>query len=156
MKELDQAIQEKREQLKILQAELSALENFKRRLSGQPDVVENTDKAKVSRRVSNLKGIILNLLKEVGKRGLNATSAVDMARKNGISLERASVSSLLSRLKGDGIVLHVGDVYVLKEIAHQESPSEEGIRPSSTFLDTLESPAGSASIFPHPLASKGR
>ncbi|MDE0717482.1 MAG: hypothetical protein OXH64_06040 [Rhodospirillaceae bacterium] len=60
-----------------------------------------------------IKGVVLELLEDVGTTGLNATTAVTLAEKRGITLERASVSSLLSRLKADGIVEFDGTMYRL-------------------------------------------
>ena len=62
-------------------------------------------------RRTNTKGIVLQLLDEVGTLGLNAATAVEMAHKRGVTLERSSVSSLLSRLKADGVVMLEGDRY---------------------------------------------
>lgn len=156
VKELDQAISEKKEQLKILQAELNALESLKRRISGFSGFSEVTIK-KNSRRTSNLKGIVLDMLKEVGIRGLNAGTAVELARQRGLSLERASVSSLLSRLKGDGIVKHEGDVYILKEMLHEEDSSKGQIIMGREINgELLGQSDSSANILPHPAASKGR
>ncbi|TNC07103.1 hypothetical protein FF100_33570 [Methylobacterium terricola] len=68
------------------------------------------------RRVAT-KGIVLDLLSDVGTTGLNAQSAVDMAANRGIDLDKASVSSLLSRLKKDEVVVYDGDRYRLKKFA---------------------------------------
>lgn len=63
------------------------------------------------------KGIVLDLLKDVGTRGLNAQTAVDLAHERGVTLDKASVSSLLSRLKKDDVVIYDNEVYRLKEFA---------------------------------------
>lgn len=63
----------------------------------------------------SVKTTVLDLLKEAGRRGLNAATAVDLAKSKGIELERGSVSSLLSRLKTDDVVIYDGSVYRLKE-----------------------------------------
>jgi hypothetical protein len=61
------------------------------------------------------KGVILGLLKDVGTTGLDAASAVELANGRGVTLDRASVSSLLSRLKKDEIVTYDGEKYRLTE-----------------------------------------
>lgn len=66
------------------------------------------------------KGVVLDLLRDVGTRGLNAQTAVDLANKRGVTLDRASVSSLLSRLKKDEIVVFDNEVYRLKEFAPRD------------------------------------
>lgn len=63
----------------------------------------------------SVKSTVLQLLAEVGAAGLNANSAVTLADKKGIRLERGSVSSLLSRLKNDGIVTYSDDRYRLPQ-----------------------------------------
>lgn len=63
------------------------------------------------------KGIVLDLLRDVGTTGLNAITAVDLASQRGVTLDRASISSLLSRLKKDDVVAYDGERYRLKEFA---------------------------------------
>ena len=66
-------------------------------------------------RRGNVKGLLLNMLMEVGTSGLNASSAVEISERRGVPLDRATVSSLLSRLKADGAVDYDGTVYRLKK-----------------------------------------
>jgi len=75
------------------------------------------------------KAIVLDLLRDVGTTGLNAQVAVDLANKRGVTLDRASVSSLLSRLKADGIVAFDGDKYRLNEFAPNRSPDDATVIP---------------------------
>ena len=64
-----------------------------------------------------IKALVLELLEDVGTTGLNAATAVNMASTRSTPLERASVSSLLSRLKGDGIIEFDGSMYRLPKFA---------------------------------------
>lgn len=66
----------------------------------------------------NVKGTILDLLRQAGTTGLNAQSAVDIAQARGITLDKGSVSSLLSRFKREGLVVYDGEKYKLKQFAH--------------------------------------
>lgn len=66
---------------------------------------------------SNVKNMVLRLLQEMGDLGLNAATAVELANKEGLNLERNTVSSLLSRLKADGTVVYDGSLYRLREFA---------------------------------------
>lgn len=61
----------------------------------------------------NVKKTLLTLLEDVGPEGLNAATAVELANRKGEKLERATVSSLLSRFKSDGVVTHDGSLYRL-------------------------------------------
>ncbi len=63
----------------------------------------------------NLKATILDLLKEAGTTGLNATSAVEIAARRGITLNRGSVASNLSRMVKDKAVTYDGTRYRLPE-----------------------------------------
>lgn len=76
----------------------------------------------------SVKNTVLDLLEDAGRRGVNAATAVDLAKAKGITLERGSVSSLLSRLKTDGIVNHDGNVYRLKKFT--EMPGVTPLRTS--------------------------
>ena len=85
---------------------------------------EPTSAATAKRGPSN-KAIVLDLLKEVGTTGLNAGTAVSLANNRGVTLDRNSVSSMLSRLKRDGVVVYDGEKYRLKEFAPKETAERE-------------------------------
>ena len=58
-----------------------------------------------------IKEVVLRLLSENAERGLVAIDVVDLAKAQGITLDRNSVSSLLSRFKRDGIVEYIERKY---------------------------------------------
>ena len=62
-----------------------------------------------------LKATILDLLKEAGASGLNASTAVEFAARKGIKLNRGSVASNLSRMVKDKAIVYDGDKYRLPE-----------------------------------------
>lgn len=70
-----------------------------------------------SPRRSNVKGITLQLLEESGSEGLSASEVVERAQNRGHTLDRGSVSSLLSRLKKEGTLIYDGSKYYLAENA---------------------------------------
>lgn len=70
----------------------------------------------------NVKTMVLDLLDEVGTTGLNAVTAVDIAKRRGIQLDKGSVSSLLSRLKKDDVVVYDNDKYRLKKFVQRPQP----------------------------------
>lgn len=111
MKAIQQSLDAKRAQLNKLQIEIAALEDVLRMASGTPIAAA----AKPRSRRSNLKGWVIDLLKERGDMGLNANVAVEIAQGRGEEIERGSVSSLLSRLKSEGIVEHDGNNYRLRK-----------------------------------------
>jgi hypothetical protein len=90
-------------------------------------LLDNSTDAKGAPRSSrSVKTVVLDLLKEMGTTGLNATTAVELANRRGISLNAASVGSTLSRFKRDGVVSLYGDKYRLAEF---DPPSEGTVRP---------------------------
>jgi hypothetical protein len=73
-----------------------------------------TSRARFARR-GNAKAILLGLLREVGANGLNAASAVDMAKRLGLKIEPGTAASYLSRMNTQGVVIRVGKNYRLPE-----------------------------------------
>lgn len=74
----------------------------------------------------SVKGILLDLLEEAGTTGINASSAVEIANRRGITLDRGTVSSLLSRLKRDEVAAYDGERYRLKKfVAPQKGEADE-------------------------------
>jgi hypothetical protein len=118
MRFVEEAIARKREEIKKLQIELAALEDVLKRAS--PDALPQRKRAPRS----NVKNLVLELLEEVGRTGLNAASAVERAERRGERLERGTVSSLLSRLKHDRVVKYDGTVYRLGKYGSDEGASD--------------------------------
>jgi hypothetical protein len=63
------------------------------------------------------KGALVELLREVGTTGLTSTSAVEMATRRGMRLERGTAASTLSRMKAEEIVVYDGERYRLPEFS---------------------------------------
>ena len=119
-KEMKKRLLEERERL-LRQRE--ALDNEIKGIERAIALVSEEESSKPSSgKRTQIKGIVLDLLDDVGTTGLNATDAVELANKKGLTIERASVSSLLSRLKRDGIVVYDGNKYRLSKYA----PTDDG------------------------------
>lgn len=103
MKLLFAQIEEKEEEIKVLSAQVSALRQVYDAASGAP----------VKKRAprTNIKGLVLQLIGEVGADGLNAKKACEMARLRGVELNPKSVSSLLSRLSADDVLWYDQTTY---------------------------------------------
>lgn len=114
------------EQRDKLLAEIEALRNKVAGIELAISLLEQSSKAEPSTTRGRVKSVILDLLQEAGTTGLNATSAVKIANRRGVSLDRASVSSLLSRLKKDEIIVYDGDVYRLPQFAPDDNTSTAG------------------------------
>lgn len=107
-----------------LEAQLEALKNKIAGVRLAIDVLEGNDEDDVADEPGRaprgaVKEALFELLKEAGKTGLNAHSAVEMAKRRGIELDRGTVSSTLSRMKRDGAVDHDGERYRLKGLEQQ-------------------------------------
>ena len=112
-------------EIEKLRAQESLIRDMIREANGEP-------KAKLRAPRSNVKQAVLDLLDQVGAAGLNAGIAVDMAAKVGVTLERGTVSSLLSRLKNEGAVDYDNTVYRLKKFK-VDGPNVHPLRTSGVF-----------------------
>lgn len=101
------AFQEKREaieaQILALTNQLKGLEMAIAIYSGQGQENATILKTKPPRG-KNVKETVLTLVENSGVNGINAIGVVETAKNMSIHLERASVSSLLSRLKKEGVL----------------------------------------------------
>lgn len=103
-----------------LEAEIEALRNKRAGVQLAIDVLERDDADEDAgdetgrARRGAVKEALFTLLRAAGDTGLNAASAVEMGKQRGIDLDRATVSSTLSRMKRDGAVDHDGERYRLK------------------------------------------
>lgn len=83
------------------------IESIKAALAiARDEPVPGVPDAKAKMRRGAVKEHVIRLVSENAERGLVATELVELAKAQGIELERSSVSSLLSKLKEDGIFEH--------------------------------------------------
>lgn len=101
-----------------LQQQLAGVEMTIRVMRGEPTTAPRPRAAR-----SNVKNYILTLLEESGTVGLNAAKAVEIAEARGDTLERGTVSSLLSRFKADNVVTYDGSVYRLTRHSKESTAS---------------------------------
>jgi DNA-binding PadR family transcriptional regulator len=106
-------------EIEALRHKVEGLEMAMGLIGGQNDEA-STLRAGGKRR-SNVKGLIIGLLTEAGTSGLNAISTVERASRKGVILPRPTASSILSRLKADGVAVYDGNVYRLKEFSNNMS-----------------------------------
>lgn len=108
-------------QIAGLQHELAGLDRAIRVLKG-----EHGAPLAAKPRVA-VKDVVLGLLDEFRETGLSAGETVERAYEREIALDRASVSSLLSRLKREGILTFDGSKY---RIASREKSALESAIPT--------------------------
>lgn len=125
-----QDMQRLKEQRDRLLYEMEAIRNKIAGIEMAMALLENGDAAEralaPSRRIRlGVKSFVLDLLAELGTTGLNAASAVEIGARRGVHLDRQSVSSLLSRLKNEGVVMYEGERYKLPQFAQKQSPEAE-------------------------------
>ncbi len=122
LRDLDLAMRE----VEKIKAQEELIRDMIREAKGEP-------KVKLRAPRSNVKQTILDLLEQAGTSGLNGASAVETAAKAGVSLERGTVSSLLSRLKNEGVVAYDGSVYRLAKHKVDGVPNVHPLRTSGVF-----------------------
>ncbi len=95
------------------------------RTLGDETAPADTDKRN---RRGDLKDVVLSLFEEAAEGGLSSQACVRWAKdRRGIDLHPGSVSSLLSRLKADGVLFYDGDRYRLKRYAGPRNPTREAV-----------------------------
>lgn len=107
-------------ELAAAQARLQEVESLIRAMSGEAMPEPSTATAGRVRR-GDLNNIVLSLYEQAAEAGLSTSECVGMASKAGTPLKATSVSSLLSRLKADGILMYDGERYRLKRFAGPRS-----------------------------------
>lgn len=91
-----------RSQIDALQNQLLGIERAIVLLEG--GTLPSGGQASNKERARNVKDTVLGLLAEAGDVGLSVTRVLEIAQARGVNVERASVSSLLSRLKREGVL----------------------------------------------------
>jgi hypothetical protein len=109
-------------ELAAVQARLSEVESLMRAMSGEAAPEPASPMLKRVRR-GDLNNIVLGLYEQAAGVGLSTAECVAAAAKAGTPLKATSVSSLLSRLKSDGVLMYDGERYRLKRFAGPRSAS---------------------------------
>ena len=114
MKDMRERLENIRREIGKLQAQESLLLDMLGEEQKQPD----------SKRApkGSVKIKVLEMLESQGRSGLNAAKAVELSEAEGETLDRGSVSSLLSRLKQDDVVVYDGSNYRLKKYTIMPRP----------------------------------
>lgn len=121
-RDLDLALRE----VEKIKAQEALILDMQREARGEP-------RTKVRSPRRNVKQTLLDLLTKAGEAGLNAALAVETAAKEGLTLERGTVSSLLSRLKHEGVVTYDGSLYRLTKPKQDAPPNVHPLRTSGVF-----------------------
>jgi len=108
MKALEARLDGVMREIEKLRAQEALLRDMMREASGEPKFKPRAPR-------SNVKQTVLEFLEQAGAVGINATGIVEGAAQGGITLERGTVSSLLSRLKGDRIAYYENNAYRLEK-----------------------------------------
>ena len=101
-----------RERLNTIRGEIAVLRGQEALLL---EMMNEAPKEPAAKRAAkgSVKIRVLELLEKQGRSGLNAAKAVELSEAAGDVLDRGSVSSLLSRLKQDDVVVYDGVNYRL-------------------------------------------
>lgn len=124
---------ELRESLKAqiagLTQQLEGVEMAIRAMSGERIPSVSTGRSRGVSRI-NVKQYLLDLLAKRADLGLNASLAVEIAEKEGHKIERATVSSLLSRFKAENLVAYDGEFYRPQKVKAASEQSKPGDAPA--------------------------
>lgn len=99
-----------RDQIAALQNELKGVQWSIAQVTGEPS---SPIVAAIVRRARNVNETVLRLVTAAGPKGLSALDLVERAQTEGITLNRGTVSSLLSRLKREGTLVYNGTEYAV-------------------------------------------
>jgi hypothetical protein len=78
--------------------------------------------------------LLLELLREAGSAGLNAYIVADIAARRGVRVNRSSMSSMLSRMKRDGLLVYEDARYKLKEFGKAPDREAHFVRSATNEL----------------------
>ena len=120
LKLLDERRKQLKTELAALQARLNEVESLMRAMGGEAPAEPVVGPPSRARR-GDLNNIVLSLYEQAAEAGLSSSECVEKAEKAGTPLKAASVSSLLSRLKADGVLMYDGERYRLKRFAGPRS-----------------------------------
>ena len=122
VKDMKERLEDIRREIGKLQAQEALLLD----MMGEEPIEKTTKRAPKG----SVKSRVLEMLETQGRNGLNAAKAVELSEAGGEPLDRGSVSSLLSRLKQDGVVAYDGKNYRLKRYAGDTVVSVTPLRTS--------------------------
>jgi hypothetical protein len=110
-----QRLTELRDRLKAdIDRHEAAIEALRNQLIGIDQAIKTLGGEAVgtgSSRRTNVKKTVMQIIHDVGRQGVTAVEVVARAQAIGKTLDRASVSSLLSRLKREGTLVFNGERY---------------------------------------------
>ena len=116
-----------RTELEAARARLQEVENLIKMFGGEA-MVQAPPQNETRARRGDLKSLVLGLYEEAAESGLSTHGCIAAAKDRGVDIQPASVSSLLSRLKSDGVLFYDGDRYRLKRYAGPRSaPTQEAV-----------------------------
>lgn len=121
-------LEDRRNQLRAdlgaVKARLDEVESLIRAMGGEgasePSIAPSAAEPARTRR-GDLNNLVLSLCEQAAEAGLSSAECVERASRAGTALKPASVSSLLSRLKADGVLMYDGERYRLKRFAGPRS-----------------------------------
>jgi len=92
-----------------LKAQIEALQNQLKGLDTAISLLNGDDKGETTNappraRARNVKDIVLLIVQDAGSKGISVNDLLERAQKNGVHLERGTVSSLLSRMKRESVL----------------------------------------------------
>lgn len=110
MKAIEAELERVRSEIQKLKIEEGALIRILSQISGKPVVSQRR------RRASNVKSIVLDIVRATEQEGISSLEASELVKEKVPDVAKDTVSSVLSRLKGDGVLIFRNGKYFDKSL----------------------------------------
>lgn len=118
MKLIQSELEEVREKIRGLLIEESVLQNLITKLSG-----EEPGPTQPRKRAASVKPLVLDIMREAGGEGASSAEVAAIVKHRVPDVAKDTVGSILSRLKGDGALVYIGERYYEKQFAPKDPPN---------------------------------
>jgi hypothetical protein len=125
MKTIKEELERVRSEIERLRLEEGVLNRLMAKLTGEP----STPTPQPRKRATNVKPLVLEIVNQAGSAGITSADVATRVQERIPEVARDSVGSILSRLKGDGAFVYVGERYYEKQFAPTDAPRPfDGLR----------------------------
>jgi predicted nuclease with TOPRIM domain len=122
MKMIETELERVRREIEKLRVEEALLVKMMAKMNGETP-------APVRARSPSVKPLVLDIMRRAGHAGATTAEVDDLVREKVPSVAKDTVGSILSRLKGDGVLIYAGERYYEKQFApRDENPFERNLR----------------------------
>lgn len=121
MKMIETELARVRNEIEKLRVEEALLVKMINRMSGIAEV--ELEPRQTRTRSPSVKPVVIDVVRAAGHNGVTTVEADTLVREKVPTVARDTVGSVLSRLKGDGALVYVGERYYEKSFAPKDDPN---------------------------------